>query len=55
MSDVRPAHSKLLPACKQRWVTSAVCVQQMLVCGDRAGSIHVYDLTAQVESSRQYR
>ena len=52
---LRRVHNVVLPSCKQRWVTSAVCVQQdditsgrLLVCGDRGGSLHVYDLTSQV-------
>ncbi|XP_063241176.1 tRNA (34-2'-O)-methyltransferase regulator WDR6 [Bacillus rossius redtenbacheri] len=33
-----------LPASKERWTTAAVCHGHMLVCGDRLGSVHVYDL-----------
>lgn len=33
-----------LPPCKERWVTAAVLVDDMLVCGGRDGSIHLYQL-----------
>ncbi|CAD5110835.1 DgyrCDS197 [Dimorphilus gyrociliatus] len=43
-------HNFILPKCKQRWITcgclniSAETGLKSLICGDRSGSIHVYDL-----------
>ncbi|XP_075211583.1 tRNA (34-2'-O)-methyltransferase regulator WDR6 isoform X2 [Lycorma delicatula] len=48
----------LLPASKERWLTSAVLCQhsdyQTLICGDRCGSIHVFDLRdSDISGSKQ--
>ena len=34
-----------LPSCKQRWVSAAALTTdgQSLICGDRAGTVHVYN------------
>jgi hypothetical protein len=34
-----------LPSCKQRWVSAAALTTdgRSLICGDRAGTIHVYN------------
>lgn len=36
----------VLPDAKQRWVAAAVYLehQQLLICGDRVGSVHLYDI-----------
>ncbi|OWF38296.1 WD repeat-containing protein 6-like [Mizuhopecten yessoensis] len=31
-----------LPPCKHRWVSAATMTSDLLVCGDRGGSVHVY-------------
>ncbi|KAL1459286.1 hypothetical protein WDU94_011287 [Cyamophila willieti] len=41
---VHDLQSLLLPECKERWLTSAVVAENLLICGDRDGSIHIYDL-----------
>ncbi|XP_064630402.1 tRNA (34-2'-O)-methyltransferase regulator WDR6-like [Lineus longissimus] len=44
---VKLFHDFTLPYCKQRWVTSAILLpeEELLVCGDRGGTLHVYDLS----------
>uniref|UniRef100_A0A8D9E158 tRNA (34-2'-O)-methyltransferase regulator WDR6 n=1 Tax=Cacopsylla melanoneura TaxID=428564 RepID=A0A8D9E158_9HEMI len=42
-SKVRELYNLLLPECKERWLTSAILVENVFICGDRDGSIHVYD------------
>lgn len=37
----------ILPACKQRWVSAAAIGHSSLVCGDRSGTVHVYQLTSE--------
>ena len=39
-----------LPVGKQRWVSAAFLLaeEDMLLCGDRGGSVHVYDLVNKV-------
>lgn len=34
----------LLPYSRERWLTAAVLYEGLLVCGDRAGNMHVFDL-----------
>ncbi|XP_033756154.1 LOW QUALITY PROTEIN: WD repeat-containing protein 6-like [Pecten maximus] len=33
-----------LPPCKHRWVSAATMTSDLLVCGDRGGSVHVYSM-----------
>ncbi|KAI5703351.1 hypothetical protein M8J76_005082 [Diaphorina citri] len=37
----------VLPMCKERWLTSAVLADDLVICGDRDGSVHVYNLGTQ--------
>ncbi|XP_026679464.1 LOW QUALITY PROTEIN: uncharacterized protein LOC113467469, partial [Diaphorina citri] len=37
----------VLPMCKERWLTSAVLADDLFICGDRDGSVHVYNLGTQ--------
>ena len=39
-----------LPAGKQRWVAAGYIVQdeELLICGDRGGSVHIYQLNSEV-------
>ena len=41
----KTSHNLTLPYSKQRWVTCAVKLPELLVCGDRGGTVHVYDLS----------
>jgi len=34
----------ILPPSQERWLTAAIIYSSMLICGDRAGNIHVYKL-----------
>ena len=40
----------VLPYTRQRWVSAATLLPdcERLVCGDRGGTVHVYDVTSQV-------
>ena len=46
-------HRLNLPAAKQRWAAAAIQLadHDLLVCGDRAGSVHLYDLKSEVNVS----
>ncbi|XP_053970887.1 WD repeat-containing protein 6 [Hylaeus volcanicus] len=33
----------LLPQSRERWLTAAIIYEELMVCGDRAGNMHVYD------------
>ena len=49
--DLQHKSRLVLPPTKQRWVCAAARVPGppgMLVCGDRGGTVHVYDLLSQV-------
>ncbi|XP_068081687.1 tRNA (34-2'-O)-methyltransferase regulator WDR6 isoform X2 [Anabrus simplex] len=43
--NLERTHQFLLPPCKERWLTSALLIDTCFLCGDRAGSIHVYSLS----------
>uniref|UniRef100_A0A1B6D4L0 tRNA (34-2'-O)-methyltransferase regulator WDR6 n=1 Tax=Clastoptera arizonana TaxID=38151 RepID=A0A1B6D4L0_9HEMI len=43
-SDLEKITSLILPSSKEPWTTAALIVQNMFICGDRGGSIHVYNL-----------
>lgn len=34
----------MLPSSRERWLTAATIYEELLVCGDRAGNIYVYEL-----------
>ncbi|XP_076663163.1 trafficking protein particle complex subunit 31 isoform X1 [Andrena cerasifolii] len=38
----------LLPPSRERWLTAAVLYEGLLVCGDRAGNMHVFELRESV-------
>jgi hypothetical protein len=42
-----------LPYTKQRWVSAALWHQDMLVCGDRGGSVHVYKCEGSTNKSTE--
>ena len=64
---IQPIHLMSLPPTKHRWVTAACILPlederlekqdeksrsgEMLVCGDKDGSVHVFDLSSLKESS----
>lgn len=41
-----------LPYSKERWLTSALLLDSILICGDRDGSIHVYNLKADSSNNK---
>lgn len=43
----------ILPDCKQRWVSAASVSHGSLICGDRGGTIHVYQLGSEFRSPSQ--
>lgn len=51
VSAIISTHQYLLPYTKQRWVTAAVHVLEhnVIVCGDRGGTVHVYDIQTKVK------
>ncbi|XP_076389017.1 tRNA (34-2'-O)-methyltransferase regulator WDR6 isoform X2 [Megachile rotundata] len=34
----------LLPQCRERWLTAAILYEHVLICGDRAGNMHVFEV-----------
>lgn len=45
--SVFSVYSVVLPPCKERWLTAAILTDNLLICGDRDGSIHVYSCETQ--------
>uniref|UniRef100_K1QY02 tRNA (34-2'-O)-methyltransferase regulator WDR6 n=1 Tax=Magallana gigas TaxID=29159 RepID=K1QY02_MAGGI len=43
----------ILPECKQRWVSAASVSHGSLICGDRGGTIHVYQLGSEFRNPSQ--
>lgn len=37
----------VLPPCKERWLTAAILTDSLFICGDREGSVHVYNSETQ--------
>lgn len=33
-----------LPPSRERWLTAAITYEELLICGDRAGNVHIYEL-----------
>lgn len=34
----------MLPPSRERWLTAATIYEELLVCGDRAGNVHIFEL-----------
>ncbi|XP_073990783.1 tRNA (34-2'-O)-methyltransferase regulator WDR6 [Rhodnius prolixus] len=44
--DLKRLGQYTLPLCKERWITSALRIADYILCGDRCGSIHLYELNS---------
>ena len=41
----------VLPYSRERWLTAAILYEGLLICGDRAGNMHIFDLKTYVPCS----
>ncbi|XP_019886764.2 WD repeat-containing protein 6 [Ooceraea biroi] len=41
-----------LPASRERWLTAAVIYEELLVCGDRAGNVHAFEMSDMSEDAK---
>lgn len=50
--DLKRLGQYTLPLCKERWITSALRIADYILCGDRCGSIHLYELNSTQKVSK---